>query len=77
MVWRSDVIVQFGEELMDHVISPAREAGLLQDAVEAEILVEWVYRVLLSFLTLPSNWIRTEAQLRTTLHALLVPVLLR
>ena len=77
VVWRSDVIVQFGEELMDHVISPAREAGLLQDAVEAEILVEWVYRVLLSFLTLPSNWIRTEAQLRTTLHALLVPVLLR
>jgi TetR/AcrR family transcriptional regulator len=76
-VWNSDVIVSFGEELMDHVIRPAREAGRLQDAVPPEILVEWVYRLLLSFLTLPSNWVRSDAQLRTTLHALLVPVLLK
>jgi hypothetical protein len=40
-------------------------------------MIEWVYRVLLSFLTLPSNWIKDEQQLRLTLHALLVPVLLR
>lgn len=76
-IWRSDVIVRFGEELMDHVIAPARDAGLLQDAVRPEVLVEWVYRLLLSFLTLPSNWVRTDAQLRATLHALLVPVLLK
>ena len=71
------VVVRFGEELMDHVIRPARDAGLLQDAVRPEVLVEWVYRLLLSFLTLPSNWVRTDAQLRATLHALLVPVLLK
>lgn len=76
-VWSSDVIVQFGEELMDHVIRPAQNAGLLQDAVRPEVLVEWVYRLLLSFLTLPSNWIRTDAQLRATLRELLVPVLLK
>ncbi len=76
-IWSSDVIVRFGEELMDHVIRPARDAGLLQDAVRPEVLVEWVYRLLLSFLTLPSNWIRSDAQLRATLHALLVPVLLK
>jgi AcrR family transcriptional regulator len=76
-IWSSDVIVRFGEELMDHVISPARDAGLLQDAVRPEVLVEWVYRLLLSFLTLPSNWVKTDAQLRATLHALLVPVLLK
>ena len=76
-IWNSDVIVRFGEELMDHVITPARDAGLLQDAVRPEVLVEWVYRLLLSFLTLPSNWIRTDAELRATLRALLVPVLLK
>ena len=54
-----------------------RDAGVLQDSVRPEILVEWVYRLLLSFLTLPSNWIQSDAQLRTTLHALLVPVLLK
>jgi len=76
VVWRSDAIVGFGEELMDHVIRPAAASGRLQDAVRPEILVEWVYRLLLSFLTLPSNWIKREDELRTTLHALLVPVLL-
>lgn len=77
VVWSSDVIIRFGEQLMDHVITPAREAGLLQDAVGPEVLVEWVYRLLLSFLTLPSNWVKTDDQLRTTLRALLVPVLLK
>lgn len=76
-IWSSDVIVDFGEQLMDHVIKPAQQAGLLQDAVRPEVLVEWVYRLLLSFLTLPSNWIKSDAQLRATLHALLVPVLLK
>jgi len=77
LIWSSDVIVIFGKELMDHVIRPAQEAGVLQETVRPEILVEWVYRLLLSFLTLPSNWARSDKQLRTTLHALLIPVLLK
>jgi AcrR family transcriptional regulator len=77
VIWSSNAIVSFGEELMDHVIQPARDANLLQDGVRPEILIEWVYRLLLSFLTLPSNWVKNDAQLRTTLHALLVPVLLK
>jgi len=76
IVWGSELIVGFGEELMENVINPALEAGLLQEHVKPEVMVEWVYRVLLSFLTLPSNWIKNDKQLRTTLHALLVPVLL-
>ena len=77
VIWSSDVIVSFGEELMAHVVQPAQAAGLLNDRVGPEVLVEWVYRLLLSFLTLPSNWIRDDADMRATLHALLVPVLLR
>jgi AcrR family transcriptional regulator len=76
-VWGSEIIVRFGEQLMESVIQPALEAQLLQDQVQPEIMIEWVYRVLLSFLTLPSNWIKNEQQLRLTLRALLVPVLLR
>jgi len=77
VIWNSEVITSFGEELMAHVIGPAQQAGVLQDGVRPEILVEWVYRVLLSFLTLPSNWVNSDAKLRVTLHALLVPVLLK
>jgi AcrR family transcriptional regulator len=76
-IWSSNIIVSFGEELMANVVRPALDAKLLRTEVPPEVLVEWVYRVLLSFLTLPSNAIGSDAQLRTTLHALLVPVLLR
>jgi AcrR family transcriptional regulator len=77
VVWRSQLIVSFGDELLANVIRPALDAGILQDKVRPEIIVEWVYRVLLSFLTLPSNWVESEQHMRATLHALLVPVLLR
>ena len=77
IVWNSDIIVRFGEELMDSVVRPALDANLLHTEVAPEVLIEWVYRVLLSFLTLPSNAIQSEQQLRSTLHALLVPVLLK
>ncbi|MEZ5570306.1 MAG: helix-turn-helix domain-containing protein [Halioglobus sp.] len=77
VVWSAEVIVKFGEELMAHVTGPAREAGVLQDAVPAEVMIEWVYRLLLSFLTLPSNTVKSASQLRVTLRALLLPVLLK
>lgn len=76
VIWNADVIVRFGEELMADVILPAQDAGILRDEVRAELMIEWVYRILLSLLTLPSNWARDERELRATLRALLVPVLL-
>jgi AcrR family transcriptional regulator len=77
VIWESDVIVQLGEQLLEHVIQPALDLGLLQDKVPPEAMVEWVYRTLISLLTLPSNWSRSQSDLRAMLHALLVPVLLR
>jgi len=77
VVWSSNVIVQFGEQLLEHVIQPALDLGLLQDKVAPEAMIEWVYRCLISLLTLPSNWTQSEQDLRAMLHALLVPVLLR
>ncbi|MEH6550739.1 MAG: TetR/AcrR family transcriptional regulator [Pseudomonadales bacterium] len=77
VIWRSDIIVEFGEQLLEHVIEPALELGLLQDKVKPEIMAEWVYRILLSLLTLPSNWVKSDDDLRAMLHVLLVPVLLR
>lgn len=77
VVWRSNVIAQFGERLMEHVIQPALEAELLQNKVPPEAMIEWVYRTLISLLTLPSNWAQSKQDLRAMLHALLVPVLLR
>ncbi len=76
-VWNSAAIVGLGEDFMQDVITPAVEHGLLQDTTSPEILIEWVYRVLISFLTLPSNFVRNRKQLRATLRALLIPVILK
>jgi TetR/AcrR family transcriptional regulator len=76
-IWSSQIIIDFGEDLMQGVLLPAQQAGALQDRVRPEVMLEWIYRVLLSFLTLPSNWVRDDQELRATLHALLVPVVLR
>jgi AcrR family transcriptional regulator len=76
-VWNSKSIVSLGEGFMQDVITPAVEQGLLQETTSPEILIEWVYRIMISFLTLPSNFIRNRKQLRATLHALLIPVILK
>jgi TetR/AcrR family transcriptional regulator len=76
-VWNSPAIVTLGTDLMAAVMQTAFEQGHLQKNVRREVLIEWVYRILLSFLSLPSNWIKTDKELRATLHALLIPVLLK
>lgn len=75
-LWNSPALVELGVNLMGTVLQEARERGQLQQTVASEVLVEWVYRILLSFISLPSNWIKTDKALRTTLRALLIPVLL-
>jgi hypothetical protein len=76
-LWKSPELVELGMRRMGAIVDEARRSGRLQTAVSTEVLVEWVYRFLLSFLSLPSNWIRTDAELRRTFHALLIPVLLK
>lgn len=76
-VWNSPTIVALGSDMiMTTVLQAAIEHGQLRQTVRSEVLIEWVYRILLSFLSLPSNWIKTDKQLRETLHALLIPVVL-
>jgi AcrR family transcriptional regulator len=76
-LWNSQAMVELGVSLMGTVLQEAREQGQLQQTVASEVLVEWVYRILLSFISLPSNWAKTDKALRTTLRALLIPVVLK
>lgn len=76
IIWSSDIIVEFGEQLLQNVIQPAMAMGVLKTDVKPEIMTEWIYRILLSFLTLPSNWIKNDNEMRVTLRSLLIPVLL-
>jgi AcrR family transcriptional regulator len=75
-VWTSRTMVELGQEFLVEAIAPARARGRLRTDLREERLVEWIYRVLISLLTLPARWVRDEDELRETLRHLLVPVLL-
>lgn len=77
VIWGSNTIHEFADHLLDNFITPAVELGIMQDKAKPEVMAEWIYRILLSFLTLPSNWIKTDKQMREVLHLMLMPVLLR
>jgi AcrR family transcriptional regulator len=63
--------------LMGGALQSALEPPVLQTTVAPEIIAEWVHRIFLSFLSLPSAFIKNDRQLRSTLHALLIPVILQ
>ena len=75
-VWSSRGMIDLGHEFLRDAVAPARAQGRLRADVREERLVEWIYRVLISLLTLPSRWVRDEEELRETLRHLLIPVLL-
>ena len=77
VLWNSDVILKFGQDMIQRVIEPALANQQLEDKVSPEILIEWIYRILLSFLTMPSQRIQTDEEIRTVLRALLIPVLFK
>jgi len=75
-VWTSRSMIALGKEFLVEAIAPARARGRLRSDLREERLVEWIYRVLISLLTLPARWVRDEDELRDTLRHLLIPVLL-
>ena len=75
-VWTSRAMIDLGKEFLRDAVAPARAQGRLRTDVREELLVEWIYRIVISLLTLPSRWVRNEDELRTTLRSLLIPVLL-
>jgi len=77
VIWESDAIRDLVDHMLENFIRPSVELKILQDKVRPEIMTEWIYRILLSYLTLPSHFMKTEQELRVTLHALLIPVMLR
>jgi len=77
VIWESNAIRDLVDHMLENFIRPSVELKILQDKVRPEIMTEWIYRILLSYLTLPSHFMNTEQELRVTLHSLLIPVMLR
>jgi AcrR family transcriptional regulator len=76
LVLTSERLLEIGAGMLRPMFEPARQRGLLREGVEIEALIEWVLRVLLSYLTVPSHLARNEAELRQLLRVMILPAVL-
>jgi AcrR family transcriptional regulator len=76
MVLNSERMLTIGAEILRPVFEPARREGLLHRDLELDALMEWVLRILMSFLAVPGPPARTEQELRRLLHTMLLPAVL-
>lgn len=72
----TDRLTNIGLDVMKPMIEPAQKAGILRDDVSPEIIMDWVFRLLISLLTIPSETIANEKAQRQLLKLMLLPALL-
>jgi AcrR family transcriptional regulator len=76
LVLTSERLLEIGTDIFRPIFEPARRRGLLRESVQIELLIEWVLRILMSYLTVPSHLARTDAELRHLLGAMILPAVL-
>jgi AcrR family transcriptional regulator len=76
LILTSERMLAIGAEILGPMFEPANREGLLQQDLELDALMEWVLRILMSFLAVPGPPSRTEEDLRQLLRGLLLPAVL-
>lgn len=73
----SERLVGIALELVLPVIEPASKNGLLRENVEIGSMMEWIFRIIGSYLMVPSALAHGEEEMRVLLRTMLLPALLR
>jgi AcrR family transcriptional regulator len=76
LILTSERMLAIGAEMLRPMFEPARREGLLALNLELDSLMEWVLRILMSYLAAPGPPSRTEEDLRQLLRVLLLPAVL-
>lgn len=76
LILTSERMLDIGNEILRPMFEPARREGLLQEDLELDSLMEWVLRILMSYLAVPGPSTRTEEDLRQLLRGMLLPAVL-
>ncbi len=77
IVLTSERLVNIALEVMLPVFEPALAKGLLRESVDPRVTIEWIYRILTSYLSVPSSVATTEDEMRELLRSMLLPALLK
>jgi AcrR family transcriptional regulator len=70
-------LVQIGVNVLRPMFVNAKEQGLLRDDVDPEMLVEWLLRVLWTYLNAPSQVATDEEGMRKLFRMMLIPAVLK
>jgi AcrR family transcriptional regulator len=76
MVLTSERMLAIGSEILRPMFEPAQREGLLHRDLQLDALIEWVLRILMSYLAVPGPASRSEEELRTLLRSMLLPAVL-
>ncbi|MDH3208352.1 MAG: TetR/AcrR family transcriptional regulator [Gemmatimonadota bacterium] len=76
MMLTSERMLAIGSEILRPIFEPARRQGLLHEGLDLDSLMEWVLRILMSYLAVPGPPSRSEEELRTLIRTLLLPAVL-
>lgn len=69
-------LVEIGGVVLERVFEPARRQGVLRESLHKDVLLEWVLRILTSYLTVPSRLATTEDELRTLFRTMILPAVI-
>jgi AcrR family transcriptional regulator len=70
-------LVQIGVNVLQPIFANAKAQGLLRDDVDPEMLVEWLLRVLWTYLNAPSQVATDEEGMRKLFRMMLIPAVLK
>ena len=77
LVLSSERLLAIGSDILRPMFERARRDGLVAADVELDAFIEWVLRILMSFLAVPGPEDRDEEALRRLLRTMLLPAILR
>ena len=75
LLFDSDRLINVGLEIMLPVVQRAEKTGKLSTDMNSEMLMEWIMRMLVSLITVPSKQLNSKRAMRSMLYATMLPVL--
>ena len=73
----SSGMIQIGVNVLRPMFGTAKQQGHLRDEVDADMLIEWLLRILWTYLNAPSQVATDEDGMRTLFRMMLIPAVLK
>ena len=73
----SNGMIEIGVNVLDPMFKMAKEQGLVREDVDLELLMEWLLRVLWTYLNAPSQVAEGEDGMRRLFKMMLIPAVLK